>query len=104
MCFGLYLFKHHLFQVQSYKIRCHPHILLFLFSYKEESEAEETDEDDIIEVGPDAVVDYEDDDRETIEKVCAYWFLVLLCIKDIYKINVNEELKELYVELIGSDI
>ena len=38
-------------------------------SYKEESEAEETDEDDIIEVSADAVVDYEDDDRETIEKV-----------------------------------
>lgn len=42
---------------------------LLTVSYKEESDEEETDEDDLIEVSADAVVDYEDDDRETIEKV-----------------------------------
>jgi hypothetical protein len=51
------------------------HINCFVISYKEESEAEETDEDDIIEVSADAVVDYEDDDRETIEKVLIFGIL-----------------------------
>jgi hypothetical protein len=57
-----------IFKLQSY-INC------FVVSYKEESEAEETDEDDIIEVSADAVVDYEDDDRETIEKVLIFCIL-----------------------------
>ena len=53
-------------------VRIYNRVIRFLCSYKEESEAEETDEDDIIEVSADAVVDYEDDDRETIEKVCRF--------------------------------